>query len=329
MKRLLLATTKNFFYRQELVKGGYSVTEYNLPLSADHIKEIEGLEPFHAFITEADEELIKTNGPLFDALRDKGNVLCLSGRVDSELKKFLLDHGISNLLQNPRAGLIISYVRIMGQKQSGQYGSMAILDDNDAVKKVLGNIIERFGYDPVFIASVEELFGSAMNSSVRFVLVNLGAPSLDLNGLVRKFYASSYSSAVPVIVYKDMREGLYVHELVGGLNRMTRYILGLDELFSFLVDILFKKELISLVASLRNSSDFDNISSYADEAVSRIFFMHEKSIFNQADILNEKNFEMLFGLSRTLEKTILKALGLRWLKMDMNKKNISTAGRGE
>jgi hypothetical protein len=54
--------------------------------------------------------------------------------------------------------------------------------------------------------------------------------------------------------------------------------------------------------------------------VSRIFFMHEKSIFNQADILNEKNFEMLFGLSRTLEKTILKALGLRWLKMDMNKK---------
>jgi predicted HAD superfamily hydrolase len=80
---------------------------------------------------------------------------------------------------------------------------------------------------------------------------------------------------------------------------------------------------------LRNSSDFDNISSYADEAVSRIFFMHEKSIFNQADILNEKNFEMLFGLSRTLEKTILKALGLRWLKMDMNKKNISTAGRGE
>jgi hypothetical protein len=185
--KLLLATKKNFFYRQELVKGGYYVIEYNPPLSDDHIEEIKALEPFHACITEADEELIKTNGPLFDALRDKGNVLCLSERIDNEVKKFLLDHGISDLLHNPRTGLIISYLKIMGQKQSGQYGSMAILDENVTVKKILRNIVERFGYEPVFVASVEELFGSAMNSSIRFVLVNLGARSLDLNGLVRRF----------------------------------------------------------------------------------------------------------------------------------------------
>ncbi|OHD71254.1 MAG: hypothetical protein A2W19_10765 [Spirochaetes bacterium RBG_16_49_21] len=329
MKQLILATTKNFLYREELVRNGYSVTEYNLPVPESGMEEIESLESSRICIAEVSEEIVNSNSRLFDVLRKKGKILCLSGQISNTVKKFLLDHGISDLLQNPSADRLMPYVRIMSEKTLGRSGSMVILDDSDAAKEVLKNIITRFDYQPVFIASVEELFCSALNSGVRFVLVNLSARSLDLNGLVKKFYACQHSTTIPVLVYKDMREGLFVHELVSGLNRVTRFILSLDELFSFLVDVLFKKEMIPLLASLKKSSDFDHCSSYADETVSRIFFMNEKSIFNQANILTEKNFNEMMRLIRAMETTLLKVFGLRWLKIEADNKGISTAGKGE
>jgi len=131
-------------------------------------------------------------------------------------------------------------------------GTFVILNDDDAVKNVLMNIINRFKYRALFVGTVDDLFKAMADYGVRFMLINLGTKNIDLNGLVRKFYASQAAHNIPVLAYKDMREGLFVHELVGGLNRLTRYILSLDELYSLLVDMLFRREIIPLVSSLKS-----------------------------------------------------------------------------
>jgi len=326
MKQLLLVTTNNVLYNKALINDGYTVTEYELPVSDVGLEEIENLRSFDICITEVSEDIIDSNGRLFGILRKKGKVLCLAEQVGDIAKNFLLDHGISDLLKNPCTDILLPYLRIMNETTNGVSGSIVVLDDNDSVIKILSKIIGRFNYTPVFIGSVGELFSSAISSSVRFILVNLSTRSLDLNGLVRKFYGSQQAGLIPVLVYKDMREGLFVHELVSGLNRLTRFILGLDELYSFLVDILFKKEITPSVASIKKLSDFDNLSSYIDEAVNRIFFMNEKNIFNQANILNEKNFEDMMHLVHKMEQSLVMVHGLKWLKIGMDKKGVSIAG---
>jgi hypothetical protein len=327
MKKIVLATTKNFLYRQLFSGDGYTTTEYNLPVAEGLIQEMEALQPCNVCIAEVTEDIIASNGRIFDVLPQKGKVVCLADKINAAERRFLLERGIPDVLCGARPDQLIPYMDIIDAKKSGDSGSMIILDDNNSTMKILAEIVRRFNYAPVFVASVEELFGSAINSSVRFVLVNLSARFLDLNGLVRKFYDYRNTATVPVLVYKDMREGLYVHELVSGLNRLTRFILSLDELYSFMVDILFKKEIIQHVASIKKMSDYDSLAAYGDETVNRIFFLHEKSIFNQADILDDNNYNEMIRISGKMQESLLRVMGLKWLRTESDKKDFSTAGR--
>ncbi len=327
MKKLLLATTKNFYYRESLPKNGYSITECNLPASTEDLDGIKCHQPFDVCIIEFKEEMTEANADLYSLFGGKTKVLCLADQIGSKGREFLINKGISDLLLRSRANQLIPYLEIMSESPGGGAGTIVVLDDNNPVIGIVSNIIGRFNYTPTPIGSVEELFNSALDSRTRFVLVNLGVKSLDLNGLVRKFYNGTYTGTIPVVVYKDMREGLFVHELVGGLNRLTRFILSIDELFSFLVDILFKKEILPHIASIKKASEFEDLYSYSEETVSRVFFMNEKRFFNQANILNDENFNQMVDITSKIKKSLLMVEGLKWLRIETDKRS-SVLGEG-
>ncbi len=329
MKRVLLITSKNHLYREVLVKGGYAVVEYNLPVSAGTIREIEDLPSCVASITEVMDGSVENRRDLYRVLKGRGQVICCAGSaaLSGDMKSFLLDHGISDILSGKSESRIVPYLGIIGGESDGAAGSFAVLDDDGADRDVLGAITGRFGYRIVFVKTVNDLLAEAVKPGVRFILVNLGARTLDLNGMVRTYYSNSAVRKIPVLAYKDMREGLFVHELVSGLNRLTRYILSREELFSVLVDLLYRKEVIPLVAALKNLTDFDANLCYDTETLSQAFFQCEKNIFGQKELQGDDTLAMMITAVQGLDRVILKAEGLKWLRMNIGRKDINTAGR--
>ena len=328
MKRVLLITSKNSLYRDELIKGGYTVTEYDIPLSQEKLSEIEHLPLCSFSVVEAISDSIDTNKELYPLLRKKGNVICLSEGITIDQKRCLLDCGISDLMLKYHEGHFLPILKIIDEISKGDAGTFLILNDDDAVKKVVMNIIKRFNYRAMFVGTVDDLFKAVTDYGVRFMLINLGTKNIDLNGLVRKFYASQAAHNIPVLAYKDMREGLFVHELVGGLNRLTRYILSLDELYSLLVDMLFRREIIPLISSLKRLSDFDANACYDAETISQVFFSCEKNIFNQKNLLDDDTLSSIKNTVQDLNKVLLKTETLKWLRIEIDRKDISIAGRG-
>jgi hypothetical protein len=329
MKKALLVTTRNFLYREALVKGGYAVTEYRPPLTPDMIAEVQSMPGALISITEPSGQGIDADGETLRALCTKGKVICFSRDISAGLKGLLLDCGISDVLEKYNADTFASIMKIIEDTPPGDNGAFLLLDDESAAREAETVIITRFNYRAVRVGSVEELFGAAVGPGVRFILVNLGAKSLDLRGLVRKFHASTAARNIPVIAYKDMSEGLFVHELVGGLNRLTRYILSREELLSLLVDMLFRRELIPLVASLRKLSDFDASACYDAETLAQAFFQCEKNIFSQANLLDHETFTSMARVAEGVRSALLKVESLKWLKIEMDRRDVSTAGRVE
>jgi hypothetical protein len=327
MKNILLVTSNNTRYRDALVKRGYTVSEYNLPPSPDLLKEIHKAPPCLASITEVLDESVESGRDLYRVLCGKGRVVCFAETITVEEKSFLLDCGISDVLLSYNESHLVPYLTIISEETSGDAGSFVVLDDIGADRNVMRNMIGRYGYRVIFVNAVDELFVQVAQTGVRFILVNLGAKGLDLNGMVRKFYSDRAARDIPVLAYKDMREGLFVHELVGGLNRLTRYILTRDELLSLLADLLFRKEVIPLVGSIRKLSDFDANTCYDTETLSQAFFLCEKNIFSQKNLHDTDTLSSMMKTVQGLNRAILKAEGLKWLRMNADRKDFSTAGR--
>jgi hypothetical protein len=327
MNNILLVTSRNQRYREALKKRGFTVSEYSLPVSPDLFREIEKSPPCLAAITEVAGGNPESGKELYRILRGKGHIVCFAEALTCDEKSLLLDCGVTDVLLSYNESHLVPYLKIIGEEPSGDAGSFIVLDDAAADREVVKIIIGRFGYRTVFVKTVEELFKKASQPGVRFILVNLGTKGLDLNGLVRRFYSDSAARSIPVLAYKDMREGLFVHELVGGLNRLTRYILSRDELYSLLVDILFRKEVVPLVASIRKLADFEANACYDTETLSQAFFQCEKNIFSQKSLHDGDTLSSMMKAVQGLNRAILKAEGLRWLRLNCEWKDISTAGR--
>ena len=328
MKQALLITYDNPRFRAAFNPVNYSVREYELPVSADTLRLIETVTWCESILVEVLADSVDQYGELFNRIQNKGRIIVLVDRMTDAVRRFLLEQGVADVLMGADRDDIGTYLATADEAGTGDRGSIVILDDNLITRRLLKSIIERFNYAPVLIDTVDELFNNCLNSGVRFILVNLGTRLLDLNGLVRKFYDHRGVKKIPVIVYKDMREGLFVHELVGGLNRLTRYILSHDELYSLLVDLLFKKEVMPRIAALKKLSGFDENAPFVDESVSQAFFLNEKNIFGGSDILGDDNFPALAGAARSLRSSLVMTMGLRWLRIGIDKKNFNTAERG-
>lgn len=327
MKKVLLATSKNSLYRAPLEAGGYAVSEFPLTAGPAALDEVRRL-PLHDFVLADAAGCTGETCGLYRALREKGRLICVADGMRKELKERLLDCGISDLLVKSEPASLVPLLPVIGEERAGDAGSFIILDDENPAREVLGAITARFNYSTVLISTTDELFDGVIGPGVRFILVNLGTRALDLNGLVRKFYASVPARGIPVLAYKDMREGMFVHEFVGGLNRLTRYILGLDELYGLLVDLLFRREVVPLVARLNRESQADANTAFNADTLNQVFYMCEKRLFEGTDLLGDDALSSMAQTLRALERAVRNVETLKWLKTGIDQNSISTAGTG-
>ncbi len=327
MKRIDLITSKNFLYRSALTGMGYTITEYSFPVSPAVLGDLQRGEPAEYTIAEADAAGIQAHAELYRIIGLRERVVCCAKCLSPENRNFLLTCGIADVIEVDDDEKLVSALKSFGSGSELRTGTFIILEHGTATRRVLKSIIGRFGYRVIFVNSVEELFEQSLDGGVQFVLINIGSAGLDLNGLVRKSYSRELAKSVPVIAYKDMREGLFVPELVGGLNRLTKYILSMEELYGLLVEVLYRKEIIPLVASLRKHADYDTNACYDTESLGRAFFACEKTIFSQASLLTDEIFGAMTEIERRIHAATMKVESLKWLKFEIDRKTISTAGR--
>ena len=328
MKKVILLTYRNNLYRDVLEEAGYTIMEYNLPVSKNDLQEIRDIPSCSFSIVEVDENTILKSTEIFDALSVKGRVICSVDKMTDPIKNVLLEKGVSDVVNPEKERELVSYVTTIDKTDKRSSGRILILDDNGVIKRILENLICRFNYKPVFVDSIDDLFNNILKIKPKFILINLGAEKVDLNVLVKRSYSNSDIKKIPVLAYKDMEDGLFVHEVLTGLNKLTRFILSLDELYSFLVDLLFKKEIVPLIATFNKFINLENFAYCVDETLGKIFFLDEKKIFDSENILNEENFNEMVGRIELIKKTLVKTEGIKWLRMDWDRKMVNTLGMG-
>lgn len=312
-----LITSRNEHLRQPLHNEGFAVNEFS-PATDDHNldeKITRGKNNFTlleiSVIDASNEAGLAARAGL---LYEKSKLICLSEGMTPDLRKFLLKNGISDCITEFSPERIALYIKNLNIRPQSRPGTFIILDDDGLRKNMLNSIIKRFGYSTLFVSSVEELFQKVSEPDIMMVLINIGTDRIDLNGLVRKSFISTEIKKNPVIAYKCMERGLFVHEIINGLNRLTKVILSPDELYCMLTDLLFKKELVSYTSSYISSFKYEKYYTYADKTLQQIYYENNADPCGQESLFDRGRIDSMIESAEMIRKTLIRAEGIIWLR---------------
>ncbi len=319
MKMINLITLNNKPYRDSLEKMNFQIREFPVSVDLNSLKKGFTSHKKNYTVLQITNESLKTLNQfceITDFLYNNTKLICISDDITPEIRIRLIKCGIADCLPSTEAGAIASYIRILDQRENHKAGKFLILDDNSSHSKILNSIIKRFGYKTEFIPDGDTLYSRCSENNIEMILVNLGTRGLDLNSIIRRSYGNSEIKRNPLVCYKCMDEGLFVHELISGLHKITKVILTPQELYSFLTDILFKKEVITASARLNKALKFDQYREYSGSSISTIYYSIQEKLSSRESLFKDETVTDMINLTRTLGRTLAKVEGLRWLSND-------------
>ncbi len=325
MKSIFLITYRNSQYRKVLENSGYEVHELVSSHSDETLNRIKTIPVCdHTIVELVDDSM--GSFKLLETLSNRDGVICISNKISSRLKVKLLLNGISEFLTLPDNARLLSYLRSIDLQDNSSFGKILILDGSGPTKKILKSIISRYRYEPQFVENMEEFFENVSKRKYQLMLVNIGSTKLEMNSFVRQAHGSSGMKHSPLVTYKDLSGGLFVHEMIAGLHRFTKVILSLEELFGFLVDFLFRKTIIPRVEKLNSSLNFNELDFYAYESLSQIYNKRTNDLLHLDNILDDEGIESMLLSVNAIRRTLVKTDGLRWLSLGNEK--VATCGVG-
>jgi hypothetical protein len=325
MRDVLLVTFANKVYRGRLELKGFQVIEFEQPLSDEAVSGL-GKSKFQgiAVIEVIEDSMQQLTNILAYLQKNSVRVIAISAKINNDFREYFFKHGIAEVLESNNADRIADYADITEKYSNKMYGKLIIHDDDVQRINIFNTIIGRFNYNPVIVESIDKLFEN-LSVNIQFILVNLGTKNFDLGYFLRKSFASEMYKKIPVILYKETIEDLYIHEMISGLNKVSKIILTADELYSFLVDILFRKELSPGVNLLTETLDIDNLNRFASEPLNRLYSIIGTNIFTMKKIITKDNIEIIEGRIESLKNLVIKVDGLKWL-IKNNTENKSSIG---
>ncbi len=277
-----------------------------------------------AVIEVIEDSMQQLTNILADLQKNSVRVIAISAKINNNFREYFFKHGIAEVLESNNADRIADYIDITEKYSNKMYGKLLILDDDVQRINIFNTIIGRFNYNPVIVESIDKLFEN-ISVNIQFILVNLGTKNFDLGYFLRKSFSSEMYKKIPVILYKETIEDLYIHEMISGLNKVSKIILTADELYSFLVDILFRKELSPGINLLTETLDIDNLNRFASEPLNRLYSIIGTNIFTMKKIITKDNIEIIEGRIESLKNLVIKVDGLKWL-IKNNTENKSSIG---
>lgn len=311
MKRVLLATSRNSLYREDFERAGFTVAEAPAAEGEGGEQRLECFPGDFAIVEFSDGS---SDPPvLLERLRAKGaRLIGVTGRFGEAVRKLLAAVGVADCFLSLDVDGLVRYVALAHAQVPGGEEHLLVLDDSAPRRAIIQSIAERFNYHAVFTVKADEFFDAARRLP-SLAVVNIGAPGFSVGAFVKQWMADSSLKRVPCLPCKDMDEGLFVHELVSGLNRIAKAILSPEELYSFLLVMLFRREIAPLAERLARLVDLDALGDFAREPLARIYFNRGPDTGALGRILSGNEFASLKSAAESLQKTLVKTAGLRWM----------------
>ncbi len=246
------------------------------------------------------------------AISAGSRVVCLADRMTPCIADTLKSAGISDCLCSWTPHAAADYIQLLDNEEQPVKGVFALLDSDNVCTSLIHGIIRRFGYSLNVSSKIEDFYNSISTCQPVISLLNLGAP-VDFNRFIRESHSSSLKKS-PVIAYKDMSGGIFIHEVLNGLSKITKLILTPDELYSLLADMLIKREITAAISRFNKTAEFEKYRGCGEMALSQMYYSMQPDPCRQAPLLtHEKNASMCRDLD-VIKKYLLLAEGIRWLK---------------
>lgn len=310
MKRVLLATSHNSLYREDFEKAGFAAVD--APAAEDPDGMRFGCAPGDFAVVEFCEGSGGLHGLLERLRADKMRVIGVAGKINDPVKKLLMAEGVADCFSSIDVDGLVRHVALAHGQVLGGEEYLLVLDEAASRQGIIQSIAERFSFHTRFVSKADEFFDAARQLP-SLAVVNIGSPGFSVGAFVKRWMADSELKKVPCLPCKDMDEGLFVHELVSGLNRIARAILSPEELYSFLLVMLFRREIAPLVERLARLVDLDRLGDFARDPLARIYFSRGPDTGALGRILSGDEFASLKSAAESLQKTLVKTAGLRWM----------------
>ena len=323
MKKVSLFT-KEDIYKSSFEKTGFFVQQFNTSFS--QTGECGFLNNSNEYLIIELMDDLKINENWLKKCNLQGKVICIAESITNDLRDLILKNGISDVIEAKHPDRLTAYVNLLSNQKKIENGSILIFEEQENRIQVLNNIITRFGIQPVFTSIIDEAIEYLNNDKTQFFLINIENPNFRVQEFIKKTYNSSINKKIPFIAYKDFNSGIYIHEVVSGLNKLTKFLLTPCELYSFLLDMLFRKEIIPLINNLNQHFNFENNFVFSTEELSKVFFSNEKNVFDYDNIFNDVNFDIIINSVKEIRNSLIKIYGLKWLKHENESIDTLTCG---
>lgn len=322
MKEIALVTRNNSFYRNFLLDAGCAVVEAGAPRARDGD---EGPADRIAVVEVADDIL----DAVVEAVRrmmDEGvRVVCVASADTARVRAFLLEEGVADLLPTAQPDRLVESIMAMEECVEEERGSFVVLDDRRERVRIMRSLAERFGYRLSAVVTLDDYF-AAFGRDRAASFVNLGAAGFEIGAFIRRAHACGNMKLAPFIPYKDASDGIFVHEVVSGLNRLTKVILSPEEMLSFLAGMLFRKEISSPLDDLARTLGYPDCAGFARESFGKLCFSLGMAAFDLDNVLGDMHHARMRAAVARMRRALVKADGVRWLVREPVK--LPTCGAG-
>ena len=314
MKEILLFTCANSMFREPLAKYGYRVREFPATFGASEAGDLPPPGDTECAVVEVDTENPRASKSLVDALLSREiMVVSVAPRVTDDAKRFLVDSGIADLIAVDETALKAACLDAILRNDGPPTGSVLLLEDHPPFRRIMGSIARRFSFTAAAVGRADEFFDELARHTYSMAFINLGAQGFDLSAFIRNACGAGSFKSTPLVPYKDMSRGVFVHEFTTGLNRIAKVILTPEEAFNFLLQVLYRMAVFPLVGKMSESVGFDLLPSFGSDPLPRIYHSMGADIFTLENALGEDRGRSLGATVEALRMYALRAEGLRWL----------------
>jgi hypothetical protein len=329
LKRIILLTYSNSIYKGPLSSAGMEVISLDLPLTdEDRIScERHAADKRGTAIIDFTDDNIASLREIIKMFSDNSvRIVALSDRITDNIRRALLSAGISDALMTRDAKVVSDYISVIIKERPYPAGRIIVVDSGRPQIDILNSIIRRFNYTPVLSDSDTGLFEILGQSNIFLIFINLASANFDISRFVKKAFSNNEIKKIPVIAYKSSDDGLYIHELLSGLKRVTRVILSDEEVYGFLTGFLFRKELYPHIDTINDSLEFNENIQFSRSSLSQIYHSMGPDIFSMENIFRDEKMRALSGTIDSLRESLVRIEGMKWLVRDG--KNTTFCGSG-
>lgn len=328
MSELLFIAYDNPRYRNALLAAGYALREIDPQNPDDIVAAVRGAAVDSFVVVDVAEDNAENLRRILSCLTAKNlRVVAVGGPVSETTQSLLLAEGVADYLRGDDPARLARYLRVLQnplETRASQRDGFIILEDDAVRRAVFRAIIGRYGYAVEMVSTIDDFFRCVNGAEHVAALVNLGAAGFDVSRFVRGAHACAKIKQLPVVPYKDAKEGIFVHEMTSGLNRITRVILSPDEAYSFLVNMLFRGELFPCAGVFNGEIKLDEHAAFMREPFQRIFYTMGVDVFTMENIVGDTDYDRMVSCVDSLRRACVRVDGLRWLVKNNHK--VATCG---